>query len=319
MMASTPPRPCGAPALEIALVNNMPDQALEATRRQFTGFLDLGAEGIAYRLRCYALPGVPRSETGRRSLAQSHDDIEALYIRGADAVIVTGAEPRAESLDQEPYWDDFARLVDWARAHTIGALWSCLAAHGAVRALDGIKRQRLSEKLSGVFDCEIASPDWANQGAPRTIIVPHSRYNGVLPQDLESCGYNISSRSEAVGVDSFWRREPSLFLFAQGHPEYDADTLAREFRRDALRFLGGERSDFPAPPKNYFSAQTEARLDELRKGAHLGARSSAAARLNDVLEQETLTQRWQRDSARLYKNWLAVVAGEKARRMRNVS
>jgi len=57
-------------------------------------------------LRCYTIASVPRSETARRALMQNHDDIEALYARGADALIVTGTEPRADALEQEPYWQD---------------------------------------------------------------------------------------------------------------------------------------------------------------------------------------------------------------------
>ena len=37
-------------------------------------------------------------------------------------------------------------------------------------------------------------------------------------------------------------------MFWQGHPEYDRDTLAREFRRDVLRYLSGERRAPAAAP-----------------------------------------------------------------------
>ena len=88
------------PALQIALVNNMPDQAIDATRAQFVKLLRAGAGELPIRLRCYALSSVPRGETARRALARSHEDIEALYARGADALIVTGSEPRADRLER---------------------------------------------------------------------------------------------------------------------------------------------------------------------------------------------------------------------------
>ncbi|QGM47102.1 homoserine O-acetyltransferase/O-succinyltransferase family protein [Methylocystis heyeri] len=319
MPVSILPQARGADALEIALVNNMPDQALEATRRQFAQLASAAAAGVPFRLSCYALASVPRSETGRRALAQSYEDIEALYARGADALIVTGTEPRAESLDQEPYWDDFARLVDWALTHTLGALWSCLGAHAAVQRLDGIRRRRLDAKLSGIFKCEILGPDWANEGAAGAIVAPHSRYNGLPLQDLENCGYNISSWSPAVGADNFWRREPSLFLFTQGHPEYDADTLAREFRRDVLRYLTGERRGFPEPPENYFSAAAETQLAELRRKPQGSSRAAFAEKLHAVLAAEPLANHWADDAARLYRNWFADIAQEKRRRFLSAS
>ena len=209
MNATAFPKPSGAAAIEIALVNNMPDQAFEATKAQFTGLVTAAMRDLPFRMRYYVLPGVPRSETARQALMQTHDDIDTLYTLGADALIVTGAEPRAEMLEQEPYWGDFTRLVDWARQNTLGSLWSCLAAHGAVQRLDGVRRQRESKKISGIFRCNLEKDDWATQGGETWILVPHSRYNGLPRDDLERKGYRVSSWSSAIGLDSFWRREPS--------------------------------------------------------------------------------------------------------------
>jgi homoserine O-succinyltransferase len=306
--------PGGAP-LDVALVNNMPDQAVEATEAQFLRLLRAGGPDVPFRLRRYALPSVPRSQTARHAMAQSHDDIEALYARGADVLIVTGAEPRAERLEDEPFWEEFGRLVDWARAHTFGSLWSCLAAHGAVLRLDGVQRRPAGAKVSGVFRCDVAGDDWTAQGAGASILVPHSRYNGVSREDLQGCGYQIASWSE-VGVDSFWRRTPSLFLFTQGHPEYDADTLLREFRRDALRFIDGQSPTFPQAPANYFSAAARTEFAELAARASALSRRLFSERLSRILEQECPASSWAGDAARLYRNWLAMAAAEKILRLR---
>ncbi len=42
-------------AMEIALVNNMPDQALAATKAQFERLVRAGAGELTFRLRFYAL------------------------------------------------------------------------------------------------------------------------------------------------------------------------------------------------------------------------------------------------------------------------
>ena len=303
--------------IEIALVNNMPDQAIEATVAQFTSLVRVGARGLNYRLRLYSLPSAPRSETARRSIAQTHEATGALLARGADALIVTGAEPRAAHLSSEPYWDEFAQLVEWARANTYGAIWSCLAAHGAVLALDGVERRREEQKISGVFACETTLNDWAAQGAPRLIQAPHSRWNGLAREDLELCGYRISSFSEEIGVDNFWRREPSLFLFMQGHPEYDADTLSREFRRDALRYINEETATFPPTPENYFSAIAESGIADLKETADTTRRMRFFERMSALLEPETPQAVWRCDAERLYRNFLSQIAFEKAMRSRS--
>lgn len=295
-------------ALEIAFVNNMPDLAVKATQEQFTRVIEAGAGGLPFRLRCYALRGVPRSEESRRSLLRSYDDIEELYSRGADALIVTGTEPCAAVLTDEPYWAEFARLVDWARGHTFAAIWSCLAAHVAVQHLDGIPRRRAAKKFSGVYSFDTNGGDWPVRGTRPRILVPHSRYNGISRADLERCGYTISSWSERAGVDAFWRREPSCFLFLQGHPEYNADTLSREYRRDVIRFLKGERDSYPHIPDDYFSPRTIARLASLRERALAGSRAGCEKSLNEILFSEILNTRWSDHAAQLYRNWLTIVA-----------
>jgi len=96
-MNAIPPRQSfDGPALQIALVNNMPDQAIDATQGAIRQTAARRRRESSVLL-CAAThcPAMPRGETARRALARSHVDIEALYARGADALIVTGSEPRA--------------------------------------------------------------------------------------------------------------------------------------------------------------------------------------------------------------------------------
>jgi len=307
------PAGTGNEVIEIAFVNNMPDQAVRATQEQFTRIIEAGAGSLPFRLKCYTLPGVPRSDETRAFLQQSYDDIGELYGRGADALIVTGTEPRAALLTGEPYWAEFTRLIDWSRSHTFASIWSCLAAHVVVQHLDGIARQKAARKFSGVYAFNTNGGDWPMRGAGPQILVPHSRHNGIARDDLERCGYTISAWSETIGADTFWRREPSYFLFLQGHPEYNADTLLREYRRDVIRFLNGERDAYPNVPDNYFSPRTLARLESLRERALAQRNSGCQDSLNEILFSEILSLRWSDHAVQLYHNWLSVVAREKRR------
>ncbi len=258
---------------------------------------------------------MPRSETARRYLARTHDDLATLYARGADALIVTGTEPRASDLREEPYWQELSRLVDWARDNTISSLWSCLAAHAAVLRLDGIERRRAARKLSGVYRFAARPSDWTMHGGSSSILVPHSRFNGLERAELERRGYVVASWSRAAGVDVFWRREPSVFVFLQGHPEYDAETLAREYRRDVLRFLARDRDAYPAIPHGCFSAATIPLLEQLKARAMAGEGEGLDQTLDTALAREGLVAPWAEDATRLYRNWLAlVVAGMAANR-----
>src|SRR5258708_30882360 len=73
--------PAGSEWIEIGLVNNMPEAALEATEQQFLGLLAAVAGGSWVHLRFFSLPGVPRSERARGYLSRSSCAVQE--IRGA--------------------------------------------------------------------------------------------------------------------------------------------------------------------------------------------------------------------------------------------
>ena len=98
-------------------------------------------------------------------------------------------------------------------------------------------------------------------GSETTPVVPHSRYNDVAERDLDAAGYTILTRHPGIGVDAFVRQRDSLFVFLQGHPEYDADALGREYRRDVARFEAGQTDVAPPRPEYYFTGDCEAVCD----------------------------------------------------------
>ena len=115
------------------------------------------------------------------------------------------------------------------------------------------------------------------------------------------------------GVDLFIKQAESLMVFLQGHPEYDADTLAREYRRDMLRFLRGETSAAPPLPAHYFPPQIAAALADFTERA-LTAPSAdlAAAFPREALALDQTP--WRAAGVRLFGNWLSLLACRKAAR-----
>src|SRR5438034_9964843 len=79
-----------AGCIDIGLINNMPDAALEATERQFLALLDAAADGMVVRLKFYALPEVPRTDLGRRRVSRFYSPIGDLWDSHLDGLIVTG-------------------------------------------------------------------------------------------------------------------------------------------------------------------------------------------------------------------------------------
>jgi homoserine O-succinyltransferase len=253
--------------LTIGLINNMPDTALKATERQFLKLLQAAAGSRRIRFHCFSLPSVKRSPEATWHVESEYSDLSDLKHQKFDGLIVTGAEPIAPELDQEPYWRDLTELIDWAKTGTRSTIWSCLAAHAAVLHLDHVERQRLPSKCHGIFDCEAVTGDPLTYDAPAPLKVSHSRLNEVAEADLAQAGYRVLTRSAQAGVDIFTRQYASRFVFFQGHPEYDALSLQREYLRDIGRFLTREREDYPHVPVSYFDAATEEKLARFEKRA----------------------------------------------------
>jgi homoserine O-succinyltransferase len=288
--------------LTIGLLNNMPDGALQATERQFMRLLRAAAGNTRIHLHCFSLPSITRSQTAQQHVETHYTDVADLGRLHIDGLIVTGAEPNAATLREEPFWRDLAGIVDWAQTNTRSTIWSCLAAHAAVLHLDGIERQRLPVKCSGVYDCAKVSPHWLTKDIPSPLKISHSRLNGLRASDLLARGYQLLTQSAEAGVDIFARQMRSQFVYFQGHPEYDALSLEREYLRDISRYLAGKRDDFPAFPAGYFDAETENKL------ADFAVRAGAERRpaLSAELPERTLRQD---DSAEapvtaLFRNWL---------------
>ena len=92
--------------LTIGLINNMPDGALQSTERQFMRLLTAAAGNNRVRFHCLALPSVRRSQPAKWRVDQKYTDIADLDHLHIDGLIVTGAEPIAATLPEEPFWQE---------------------------------------------------------------------------------------------------------------------------------------------------------------------------------------------------------------------
>ncbi|MGB9118640.1 homoserine O-acetyltransferase/O-succinyltransferase family protein, partial [Bradyrhizobium sp.] len=94
----------------------------------------------------------------------------------------------------------------------------------------------------------------------------------------------------------------SQFIFFQGHPEYEALSLEREYLRDISRYLAGERDTYPAVPAGYFDTATEERLASFERRARGERRPALSAELPDrALRQDIATGT---AATVIFRNWL---------------
>jgi homoserine O-succinyltransferase/O-acetyltransferase len=299
--------------LRIALVNNMPDAALEDTEVQFAELLSAAAEGTTISLTLGSLPNLPRGEFGLEHLRNFYFGMEALQGSRFDGMIVTGTEPKKPDLREEPYWPGFVKLLQWAENNTASTVLSCLAAHAGVMASDGIARTPFADKKFGVFEHARVARHALTEGLEGAIQIPHSRWNDVKAETLRAHGYEILTQSPDAGADLFVKqRKDSLFVHFQGHPEYSTPTLLKEYRRDIKRFLRRERPTFPTAPHGYFDARAIEQLRQFQALAENDAREEVWEHFPEAPVAGSVENTWRSSAVRIYRNWLQYLREKKA-------
>jgi homoserine O-succinyltransferase len=286
-------------ALTIGILNNMADAGVRVTEHQFRDLLTEAA-GSARPINVRWFSPSPR---------EGYEPIGALWNEHhLDGLIVTGTEPRNRSLRNESCWPDLVATIEWAAAATVSTIWSCLAAHAAVLKLDSIDRCLLPSKLSGLYETTKVAYHPLVAGTGDRWHSPHSRYNDLAPLPLILAGYRIVTSSSSAGADIFIKPvQGSLFIFMQGHPEYDARALMREYRRDVQRFLNGEQRHHPDIPIGYFDAKTEDTLRHLRQQALWTGNAGLMHQVKLAVGAAELTASWRPAAVRVYQNWLSIL------------
>jgi homoserine O-succinyltransferase/O-acetyltransferase len=302
-----------AQSVNVALINNMPDAALEDTEQQFFDLLDAAASDVPVNLKLYSLPELPRTERGQQHLDSFYFNYDDLWKSRPDGVIITGTEPRQPDLSAEPYWQTLTDTLDWAADNTVSTVASCLAAHASVLHSDGITRHRMEDKKFGVFEHKKPCEHPLTRHLAESVRIPHSRWNEVREDALTSSGYTVLTKSGEAGVDLFVKTiGKSLFVHFQGHPEYGLRSLLKEYRRDIRRFLRQERDTYPSMPHGYFDADAQKLLADFQRNAMAQPSDEIIESFPETIISDALRNTWQASASRLYKNWLQYVAAGKA-------
>lgn len=293
----------------------MADAAMAATEHQFLTLLDAAAGDRPVRVTFFALPEIERTLEAQRRVESFYLGIEQLWQQPPeqwpDGLIVTGREPLTADLRDETYWPSLKRLLAWTQMHARSTVWSCLAAHAAVLALDGIERVRSRQKHFGVFTCQQIAPHALLAGAPASLRMPHSRWNGLCADQLAANGYQVLTYNRASGVDTFVKQDSALFVFFQGHPEYESETLMREYRRDVGRYLKGEMETYPLLPVDYFDDNTERSLRAMEAKARASRPAQFLGEVSAVLNGAPIDNTWRGTATLICRNWLDYLCTQK--------
>ena len=164
-----------------------------------------------------------------------------------DGLIITGAPVENLDFRDVDYWDELCAIMAWSKTNVYSTLHICWAAQAGLWYHYGIPKYSLPEKMFGVFAHDTLQPSHPLlRGFDETFYAPHSRHTEVRRADIERCPkVEILAESAEAGVYIVASRKRRLF-FVTGHSEYDAGTLAAEYRRDLDRGLP------IAVPRHYF-------------------------------------------------------------------
>ncbi len=295
--------------LHIGFLNMMPDAALQATERQFIRLVGSCNRIAQFFVYPFSLPGLPREQETLEYISRYYSRFENLQAGGLDALVITGANVVNPTLDREPFWDPLMEVVDWARSNVASTLCSCLATHAVLKRFYGIERQPLTEKRWGVYSHRVAVPGHPLLREINTRFdVPHSRFNDISRNQLEAAGLTVLVESEEGGVHMAVSEDQFRALFMQGHPEYDTNSLLKEYKREVFRYLNGELAAPPPHPEHYFTDRAGRVAERYLREAEAALREDRT--LPDFLEDEIepqLDNTWGDTAKAIVNNWLGLV------------
>ncbi|MCH9675677.1 MAG: homoserine O-succinyltransferase [Gammaproteobacteria bacterium] len=251
--------------LHIGLLNLMPDAALQATERQFLRMVGSSNRIAQFYVHPFTIAGVERAGTAKEHVRAHYEDFSELQRAGLDALIVTGANVTEADITREGFWGPLTEVMDWASMNVCSTMCSCLASHAAFKHYHNIDRTHLSEKQWGVFSHRVIAKDHPLLQETNTRFdAPHSRFNDVSKLKMERAGLRVLVDSAEGGVLIATSPDGFRFVYYQGHPEYDVNSLLKEYKREVFRFIGGELTDYPPVPKNYFREEAFVLLTRYR-------------------------------------------------------
>jgi len=203
-----------------------------------------------------------------KNVDQNH--LESFYVsfediknRFYDGMIITGAPVENLDFNEVDYWPELCEIMEWSKTHVHSTFHICWGAQAALYYHYGIQKHSLPKKMSGIYSHRILKPTSPIfRGFDDTFNAPHSRYTEVRAEDIAKVpDLELLAISDEAGVFAV-KNKKSRQIFIFGHPEYDRETLALEYRRDI------EKGKRIAVPAHYFPNDDPAQVPLMTWRAH---------------------------------------------------
>jgi homoserine O-succinyltransferase len=295
--------------LHIGFLNMMPDAALQATERQFIRLVGSCNRIAQFFVYPFSLPQLTRSANTQSYIERYYSSFDELREQGLDALIITGANVANPQLEREAFWEPLIDVVHWAQDNVTSILCSCLATHALLKHLHGIERQPLPDKRWGVYSHRTRDQQHPLLREINTRFdAPHSRYNDISREQLETAGLTVLAESPDGGVHMAISPDQFRVIYFQGHPEYDYNSLLKEYKREVMRFVSGELQEPPPIPKHYFGEEAAhiaaAYIDKAKSCMQKGL---PVPEFDERAFEPLLDNTWGDTAKAIVNNWLGLV------------
>lgn len=229
--------------LRMLILNLMPDKI--TTETQLLRLL--GNSPMQIEVTFLQMDTHHSRNTSNEHLVHFYRTFDEIQDERFDGLIITGAPIEHLPFEEVDYWGELIKVIEWSKTHVYSVLHICWAAQAGLYFHYGIEKEPLEKKLFGVYSHELVEPE--NHllcGFDEGFMAPHSRHTTVSIDAISAHpDLNLLVTSEEAGVYFVCDKDERLF-FVTGHPEYDRDTLNREYQRD---LAAGQSIEIP---KNYF-------------------------------------------------------------------
>jgi homoserine O-succinyltransferase/O-acetyltransferase len=295
--------------LHIGLLNMMPDTALEATERQFFRLIGESNQIAQFYLHPFTLDALERNPDGQSHVDKYYQSFEEIKEQGLDALIITGANMVGSELADQPFWEPLSEVLAWAYENVTSTLCSCLTTHAVLQFRYNQKRKPLPAKRWGVYPHRVVDRKHPLVvGVNTRFDVPHSRFNEIFPSQFDAAKLKTLVISEDNDVHLAVSEDGFRLVFFQGHPEYDAISLMKEYKREVGRYIKGETNQYPPFPENYFSLKCQTILEEYQDNLNLALqKGTETPSFPEELIIPYLDNTWHDTAEAVINNWIGKV------------
>ena len=295
--------------LHIGLLNMMPDAALQVTEQQFMRLIGGSNQIAQFYVYPFTVDGLGRSAETQTYIDHFYTTFAQIRHAGLDALIITGVNVENPLLDQEPFWQPLLEVIDWAQDNVASTLCSCLSSHALWQHFHGIRRRRMARKRWGVYPFRVVNYQHPLLRDINTRFdVPHSRWNDVSREQLEAAGVEVLVAGRVAGVQMAVSPDQFKIVYFQGHPEYNHNSLLKEYKRDVLAYFAGQIAYLPPRPKHYLPGEAIVIDDHFLEEALKAKRENRPIPpYPEAAITPHLDNTWGDTAKAIFNNWLGLI------------